>query len=666
MINEKIFLKRVSLFFIIMLFGLTSINTVFSADIFVDSSYNLDNLQNEINVMTNGETLSFDNGQFEIEGLEISKSINIIGSSNTKISNNGTTGTGTGILINDNSVNVSSLTISGFEYGINNYGNDVKIFNNTLDSNTYGITNNETNGVNITKNIFSNNLFYGLNNYLSNDTVIFNNTVFGSFIGIGTSGNNVILKNNIAQDNDGGFFILMSDNTLIQENEIKNNDEAGITISLFCFNTVIENNNIYSNDNCGILISADYYDMISDTQVIANNIYNNSVGISIESELNSMLTDTTILSNNIYNNDVGISIESDTTSTITNTILNYNRILNKGNEIETNELINADYNWWGSQPDLSKIIGVTPNNYFIMDINNLTSLNSNGTVKFHYSLKLSDNGVFDPTQLPYFVTTVYTSLTSGVIKSFDGRFDNTFDIVLNENGSVTYLFVTDKKNQNINGVITLAKIVNSSTTNLIPGKTVSSLNVSLNVAKGYGYIVGQTVTVSWTSKGIANLNQIATLSFIENGKVWYVATVMLSYGSYKHKFTKSHKTLKIVLSFNGDNSTYSSSANVSTFVDSNKSRRTFIEIKNMSNLTVAKKGKINIIVRDYKGNIIKKGKITLKFDNNWLFTVNIVNGVATFSHIYLKDGNNRTLKISYIKNGNNRASSKNTNILVNK
>ena len=454
------FNKKIGLFFIMILIGLITISSVSAADIFVDSSYNLDDLQNDIDIMTDGETLSFDNGQFEIAGIEITKSINIVGSSNTKISNNGTWGTGTGILINSNFVNVSSLIISGFELGINNYGNDVTISNNTLEDNFQGITNNMTNNVNIINNKFKNNMIYGLNNFLSSDSVISNNIVYGSYIGIGSSGNNVILKNNTAYDNFGGLFVLMSNNAVIKENEVRNNIEAGITLSLYCFDTLIENNDIYDNGECGILLASDYYDMIGNTSIIANNIYNNGVGISVESELDSLITDTNIIGNNIYNNEIGISVESDISSIITGTILNYNRIINNVTELEGNVLINADYNWWGSNNlNMSKIIGSTINNYFMMNIANLSSLNSDGNVKFQYTFKLSDNGIFDPRKLPYFATGVSTTITSGVIKSFDSRFSDTFDITLNSNGPVTYTFVTDFEVQTLEGHV---EIVNNS------------------------------------------------------------------------------------------------------------------------------------------------------------------------------------------------------------
>ena len=101
-------------------------------------------------------------------------------------------------------------------------------------------------------------------------------------------------------------------------------------------------------------------------------------------------------------------------------------------------------------------------------------------------------------------------------------------------------------------------------------------------------------------------------------------------------------------------------------VDEDTNNKTFLEIKNIDNLTVAKEGNIEIVVRDYKGSVIQSGKVTLKFDNKWSFTVAIKNGTAKFIKTYILAGNNRSLEISYLKDGNNSASSKTTKITVKK
>ena len=132
-------------------------------------------------------------------------------------------------------------------------------------------------------------------------------------------------------------------------------------------------------------------------------------------------------------------------------------------------------------------------------------------------------------------------------------------------------------------------------------------------------------------------------------------------GYYKNTICNDESSKVAVISC-----TFDSLTKVSTFVDPANKRGTFTEIKDISKLTVGKKGNINIIVHDYKGKIIKKGKVILKFDNKWSFTVNIVHGLANFSHTFIKAGNNRLLKISYMKNSNNIASSMTTNVVVNK
>ncbi|RBQ23567.1 hypothetical protein ALNOE001_08470 [Candidatus Methanobinarius endosymbioticus] len=107
-----------------------------------------------------------------------------------------------------------------------------------------------------------------------------------------------------------------------------------------------------------------------------------------------------------------------------------------------------------------KIINNTLNNYFVMDVKNLTSLNSNGTVKFEYLFKLNTNDQFDSNLLPYFVTDVYTNIT-GKIMSFDARFDNIFDIILNISGNVLYTFTTDNEIQNLERKTTITKPTDS-------------------------------------------------------------------------------------------------------------------------------------------------------------------------------------------------------------
>lgn len=72
---------------------------------------------------------------------------------------------------------------------------------------------------------------------------------------------------------------------------------------------------------------------------------------------------------NIYNNSTGILIEDAGFSSLT---INYNRIFNHSvYDLKNNERtdVNIDYNWWGNNnPDMTKILGITPSNYFVMNV----------------------------------------------------------------------------------------------------------------------------------------------------------------------------------------------------------------------------------------------------------------------------------------------------------
>lgn len=57
-----------------------------------------------------------------------------------------------------------------------------------------------------------------------------------------------------------------------------------------------------------------------------------------------------------------------------------------------------------------------------MNVINIIPLYSNVSVIFNYTSKLSTNKNTDNDLLTFFITDVYTNVTSGVIYSFDARF----------------------------------------------------------------------------------------------------------------------------------------------------------------------------------------------------------------------------------------------------
>lgn len=172
--------------------------------------------------------------------------------------------------------------------------------------------------------------------------------------------------------------------------------------------------------------------------VINSNFTDNKGGAT----LSLYSSDMTITGCNIFNNSEGITVNEYATATI-----NYNRIFNN-TEYDLNNKdndTNADFNWWGSNTP-TKIIGTILNNYFVMAITNLTSLDSNDIASFKYNFQLNDTIIpFDVTLLPYFTTEIYTNLTNRVITSFDARYDNVFNVIINNSGDVLYKFFTDNE-----------------------------------------------------------------------------------------------------------------------------------------------------------------------------------------------------------------------------
>ncbi|KZX16287.1 putative outer membrane protein pmp20 precursor [Methanobrevibacter cuticularis] len=298
--------------------------------------------------------------------------------------------------------------------------------------------------------------------------------------------NNSIFTNNIA-NSEGGAILNYADSMTITNSLFINNTAeysggaiqnfGGININIT--NSTFTNNNIltddfdggggaisnYYNENVNILDSTfnsntansrggAIYNVGVENINITNSNFTKNTANDTGAIYNEDVINMNIIGCNIINNSQGIYINSDSE----NITINYNRIFNNTEYDLNNNAIdtNADYNWWGSNnPEINKIIGITLNNHFVMNVTNLTSLDSNGTVIFQYSFKLNTGETADNNLLPYFLTNVYTNIASGAIESFDARFDKTFNITLDKSGNVTYTFITDNEVQNLEGTVTL-------------------------------------------------------------------------------------------------------------------------------------------------------------------------------------------------------------------
>jgi polymorphic membrane protein len=294
---------------------------------------------------------------------------------------------------------------------------------------------------------------YNSGTLILKDSIFANNTAtFGGAI-INYGDNFIVINstftNNTAIDASGGIFNF-GDNFIVINSTFTNNtaSDAGAIFNdgdnFIVINSTFTNNTA-SNDGGAIGNVGGSFSMINST--FTNNKANNAGGV-IWNDGDGM----SIIGCDIVDNTKAIYTNSD------NVVINYNRIFNNKdydlNDIGVNT--NADYNWWGSNyPDMSKIIGINPNNHFVMDVTNSTSLDSNGTVTFDYIFRLNTGESADNNLLPYFVTEVYTDLTSGVVTSFDARYDKIFSVTVNTSGNIEYRFATDNELQILEGIATI-------------------------------------------------------------------------------------------------------------------------------------------------------------------------------------------------------------------
>jgi len=330
----------------------------------------------------------------------------------------------------------SSIIVSNEKY------NGIKVINSLFENNTASngasgeggaIEANDNTGIYIFNCTFTNNFAYRLGGAISN----YYGSDFATIV-------KCTFINNIAQQG-GGISNYWNDYvSIINCNFIDNTATvwgAGIS-NIWCYFTNIINCS-FINNKC---FNGTFYD---NSQGQSNNIINSSFIANDNAIILNGLEDS-IIGSNIINNTQGIFISS----SAINTIINYNRIFNN-TEYDLNNTgtdTDADYNWWGNNTP-SNYEGCVLNNYFIMNVTNITSLDSTGDVTFRYTFELNNGDTADNYLLPYFVTEVYINVIIGVIDTFDARFDGIFDITLTTNGMVLYTFVADNEVQTLEGTI---------------------------------------------------------------------------------------------------------------------------------------------------------------------------------------------------------------------
>jgi len=193
-------------------------------------------------------------------------------------------------------------------------------------------------------------------------------------------------------------------------------------------------------------------------------------------------------------------------------------------------------------------------------------------------------------------------------------------------------------------------------------------DVYLTVAidSAYGYLLGDRVLISWNVSGFLNMdNRYLLILMYDDGKLQHSYSVLATDGQSYYAWKMPHNSLDIILVSPEDLDYSEARASVSTFIDENSSfRSTKLNVTGLTGLKVGKVGTLLVNVTDYMGLPVSGGKVILKFDNYDPFEVDVIDGVANFTHAYQKAGASRNLTITYLGEGQNKNSSINLQVNV--
>ncbi|MGL4669017.1 MAG: hypothetical protein ACRCVG_00265 [Methanobacteriaceae archaeon] len=301
-----------------------------------------------------------------------------------------------------------------------------------------------------------------------------------------------VFDNNSAKDYGGAIF----------------NDQGVIIISTCVFdnNSANEYGGVIFNDQGVISISGCVFDnnsAIYDGGVIYNNYGN------IDIQRNTFINNSANLGSVVYNDGGYLNV-------------NYSRILNNTGVafvgIGESSSFLADFNWWGYNTPTVNVdySGFILGNYFVMNVTNSTPFVPNGTMFFNYTFKLNTNDLFDASLLPYFVTDVYSNITTTVLNSFDARYNNNFNITLNNSENTLYIFVTDNEIQTIEVIIPIPKIETKITTTNDTGKNGQKVVLIAKLTDKNGNpLSGKKLTFNIAGKKIINTTNSNGIAIIE-------------------------------------------------------------------------------------------------------------------------------------------------------
>jgi parallel beta-helix repeat protein len=208
------------------------------------------------------------------------------------------TGKETGVKLSGrNNVTIENMEIEAFHTGviISDSSNN-KLYENNITNNLYSIrlyqsSNNSMSGNNITASVF---ISIWLEN--SSDIVLCRNNVFANWFGLAVQGSsrNVVNENEIAENDQDGISLYSSSGNTISGNKIVKNNGYAVQIYSSSGNT-ISGNKIVKNNGYAVQIYSS-----SDNAISGNVVSENGGGIDLRSSSNNLFSRNNITVNKGY------------------------------------------------------------------------------------------------------------------------------------------------------------------------------------------------------------------------------------------------------------------------------------------------------------------------------------------------------------------------------
>ncbi|WP_169805498.1 beta strand repeat-containing protein, partial [Methanobrevibacter filiformis] len=336
-----------------------------------------------------------------------------------------------------------------------------------------------------------------------------------------------------------------------------------------------------------------------------------------------------------------------------------------------------DYNWWGDNTPSIMANGTpfTPDKYFVVGITNITAIGHHSTALFNYTFGLNDNSSANATLLPYFVTDVWTNITTtgsvevfnllsfnptGLthISNFDARENKIIAVTLNLTNTqeVEFTFVTDNEVSKIDLLV-----YNNSGENIIinGGNGTYHTNITINATLSNltGPLSNKTINFYIDTDGDFNGTGTADLIFIGTGitdangftNITYLINYTGNYSIFAIAFEDDNTT---ILTFNTTNlSFYPQNATITAY---NNTTTVGVYPTLIANVT----GQLDGQLEGVTVNFIVNGNIVGTSITN-------SSGIAIFTYTGTDFASNFTYSIE-LDNGNYSALNSTAEVFINK